>query len=122
MGFSKKSLHHRDEISGIHVHDDIANGSHGAQDLSARNAARQEDLNSRIRGDWPGSMTSSVPEASDPTLGNAMSRLPKPSDFIVGSKAARFGSSAEDDSDSSQGGAPQKPSKQKGVEPARKRA
>jgi hypothetical protein len=48
--------------------------------------------------------------------------MSKPSDFVVGSKAARFGSSAEDDSDSSQGGQPQKPSKQKGIEPARKRA
>jgi len=122
MGYRKSSLHHRDEVSGLHVHDDLTTGEHGAMDLSKRNQSRQDDLNAKNRGDWPGSMTSSVPEASDPTLGNAMSRLSKPSDFVVGSKSARFGSSVEDDANSAQGGPVQKPSKQKGIEPPKKRA
>lgn len=122
MGFSKKATHHRDEISGLHVHDDIQDGTHGAEDLARRNQSRQESFNSAVRGDWPSDMTSSNPEHTDPSLGNAFTRLPKPGDFVIGSKSDRFGSSAEDDTDSSQGGQPQKPTKQKGIEPAKKRA
>src|SRR5579859_105162 len=103
MGFSKKALHHREPISGLHVQDDVQPGTHGAEDLSARNAARQEDLNKRIRADWPQDMLHSSHDAAHVTYGNALSRMPKPSDFVVGSKADRFGSSAEDDADSSQG-------------------
>jgi len=121
MGFSKSKTHHRDEISGLHVHDDIQPGTHGAEDLSARNAARQADLNAAIKRDWPGSMTASIPEHQDPTLGNAFSRLAKPSDYIVGSKSERFGSSAEDDTSADAGGAAQKPAKQKGIEQPKKR-
>jgi hypothetical protein len=122
MGYKKSATHHRDEISGLHVHDDIQDGTHGAEDLAARNAARQADLNAAIKRDWPANQTASIPEHSDPTLGNAFSRLPKPSDYIVGSKAPRFGASAEDDTNpSTQGGQPQKPSKQKGIEEPKKR-
>ena len=119
MGFSK--THHRDETSGLHVHDDISSGTHGVEDLAARNAARQESINKAITSDWPLNMTSADDANIDhPAYGNASQRFPVPSDFIVGSKAARFGSSAEDDTDT-KGGAPQKPSKQKGIEPARNR-
>ena len=121
MGFSKKALHHRDETSGLHVHTDVPDGTHGAADLSARNAARQADLNAAIKRDWPGSMTATIAEHSDPTLGNAFSRLAKPSDVVSGSKADRFGSADENEADATRGGQPQKPSKQPGIEPARKR-
>jgi hypothetical protein len=121
MGYKKAATHHRDEISGLHVHDDLQDGTHGVEDLARRNQSRQDSLNAAIKSDWPKDMTSSKAESSDPALGNAFSRLPKPSDYVVGSKAASFGSSAEDDTDSSIGGAPQKPAKQKGIEPARKR-
>src|SRR5579872_5663679 len=116
MGYKKSGTHHRDEISGLHVHDDIQDGTHGAEDLARRNQSRQDSINDAIRADWPANQTASIPEHSDPTLGNAFSRIPKPSDYVVGSKADRFGSSAEDDSDSSQGGQPQKTAKVKGIE------
>jgi hypothetical protein len=121
MGYSKNT-HHRDEISGLHVHNDIQDGTHGAEDLSARNAARQADLNAAIKRDWPATMTATIAENADPTLGNAFSRLPKPSDVVVGSKAERYGSADENEADSTRGGPPQKPTKQKGIEPPSKRA
>lgn len=121
MSSTKSSTHHRDEISGLHVHDDIKDGTHGAEDLSARNAARQESINKAIRADWPANQTASIPEHSDPTLGSAFSRLPKPSDYIVGSKSERFGSSPEDDTSANAGGAAQKPSKQPGIQQPKKR-
>jgi len=122
MGFSKKSLHHREPISGLHVHDDITTGEHGAMDLAKRNQARQDDLNAKNRADWPANMTASIPEHTDPSFGNAFSRMPKPSDFVVGSKAPRFGASAEDDTNPAvQGGQPQKTAKVAGVERPKKR-
>ena len=121
MGYTKSKTHHRDEISGLHVHDDIQPGTHGAEDLARRNQARQDSINAATKADWPKDQTSSIPEHIDPTLGNAFSRLSKPSDYVVGSKAPRFGASAEDDTDSSLGGAPQKPAKQKGIEQPKKR-
>jgi len=105
----------------LHVQDDVADGSHGAMDLSKRNDARQADLNSRTKSDWPQDMLHSSHDIEHPTYGNAGTRVPRPSDYVVGSKSARFGSSAEDDSDSSQGGPVQKPAKQKGIEPPKKR-
>ncbi len=66
-------------------------------------------------------MTATFAEHIDPTLGNAFSRMPKPSDVVVGSKSERFGSSAEDDTDSSTRRAPQKTGKVKGVEQPKKR-
>ena len=87
MGFSKK-LHARDEVSGLHQHVDIQDGTHGAEDLAKRNQARQDDLNSRIKGDWPQDMTATLPE-SHPTLGNALTRTPKPTD--VGGSDSHYG-------------------------------
>jgi len=122
MGYKKSSTHHRDEISGLHVHDDVQDGTHGAEDLAARNAARQESINKAIKADWPENMTSaSDANVEHPAYGNAGSRLPRPSDFIVGSKADRFGSSAEDDTSADAGGAAQKPAKQKGIEQPKQR-
>jgi hypothetical protein len=122
MGFSKKSKTIvRDEVSGLHVHQDVPDGTHGAQDLAARNQSRQDSLNAAIKADWPQDMLHSSHDAAHATYGNALSRMPKPSDYVVGSKSDRFGSSAEADSDPTQGGQPQKPTKQKGIEPARKR-
>jgi hypothetical protein len=122
MGYKKAPTHHRDEISGLHVSDDIQPGTHGAEDLARRNQSRQDSINAATKADWPANMTSSNPEHSDPTLGNAFSRMSKPSDYVVGSKAPRFGASAEDDTDpSTQGGQPQKTPKAKGVEQPKKR-
>ena len=122
MGYKKSPLHHRDEISGLHVHDDIKDGTHGAEDLSKRNDARQADLNSRVKADWPANQLASIPEHSDPSFGNTFSRMPKPSDVVIGSKAPRYGASAEDDTNpSTQGGQPQKTPKAKGVEQPKKR-
>ena len=122
MGYKKAVTHHRDEVSGLHVHDDIQPGTHGAEDLARRNQSRQDSINAAIKGDWPKDMTTGDIKPEHPAYGNAGSRLPRPSDFVVGSKADRFGSSAEDDVNSSQGGAPQKPTKQPGVEQPKKRA
>jgi len=123
MGYSRnKALHHRDEISGLHVHDDIQPGTHGAEDLARRNQSRQDSINAATKADWPKDQLSSIPEHIDPTLGNAISRMSKPSDYVVGSKAPRFGASAEDDTNPSvQGGQPQKTAKVKGIEPPKKR-
>jgi hypothetical protein len=122
MGFKSGKTIHRDEISGIHVHQDVADGTHSVNELRARSDARQQAINDAAKADWPENMTSSVPEHSNPTLGNAFSRLSKPSDYVVGSKAPRFGASAEDDTDpSTQGGQPQKTAKVKGIEQPKKR-
>lgn len=122
MGFKSGKTIHRDEISGLYVQDDGAgNGTYSVNELQTRAEARQAALNAAIKSSWPSSMTSSVPEHTDPSLGNVFSRLPKPSDYVVGSKSERFGSAAEDDSNPNAGGAPQKPAKVAGIEPARKR-
>ena len=122
MGYKSGKTIQRNEISGIWEHNDVPDGEHSVSELRARSDARQEAINNSHRGDWPSDMTSSVPEPNDPTLGNAFSRMPKPVDYVVGSKADRFGGSLEDDSDSRQGGPVQKPSKAKGIEPPKKRA
>ena len=85
MGYKKAATHHRDEISGLHVHNDVPEGEHSVNELRARNDARQSGINEATKQDWPANMTSSNPEHSDPTLGNAFSRLPRPSDAVAGS-------------------------------------
>ena len=72
MGFSKKNLHQRDFISGLHQQVDISDGTHGAQDLSARNDARLADLNAAIKRDWPKDQISSIPEHTRPDLGRCL--------------------------------------------------
>jgi hypothetical protein len=122
MGYKKSATHYRDEISGLHVHQDIADGTHGAEDLARRNQSRQDSINAAIKKDWPKDMTSADDaNIEHPAYGNAASRFPRPSDYIVGSKAARFGSSAEDDTSADAGGAAQKPAKQKGIEQPKQR-
>ena len=122
MGFSKSKTHSRDEISGLHVQNDVPDGEHSVNELRARSDARQAGINAANRGDWPKDQTSSNPEHSDASLGNAFSRMPVPSDYVVGSKAPRFGASAEDDTNpSTQGGQPQKTAKVAGVQQPKKR-
>jgi len=125
MGYKKAATHHRDEISGLHVHDDAAlkNGEVSVNQLRALMDSRQAGINAAHKADWPKDMVSSNPEHTDPSLGNAFSRLPKPVDVVIGSKAPRYGASAEDDTNAAvQGGQPQKTAKQKGIEPPKKRA
>src|SRR5262245_38876548 len=88
MGYKK--LHSRDEISGLHVHQDIQPGSYGAEELAKRNQARLEDLNSRIQRDWPKDMTATDASADHETYGNAGSKLPRPSD-VSSHGGDRFG-------------------------------
>lgn len=121
MGYKKAATHHRDEISGLHVADDIQPGTHGAEDLARRNQSRQESINAAHKADWPENMLHSSHNIDHPTYGNAGTRVPRPSDYVVGSKSDRFGSAAENDSDPTQGGQPQKPSKQAGIEAPKKR-
>jgi len=92
MGYSKSKTHHRDEISGIHVHDDVANtnGEFSVNQLRSLMDSRQQGLNDAIKSDWPDTMTSTRADIEDPAYGNAGSRVPRPSD--VSSKGAdRFG-------------------------------
>jgi hypothetical protein len=120
MGY-KKTIQ-RNEISGAFEHNDIQSGEVSVNELRNRMDARQTAINEAHKKDWPANMTSSNPESTDPTLGNAFTRLPKPADYMVGSKSDRFGSSAEDDTNpSTQGGAPQKTAKVKGIEQPKKR-
>jgi hypothetical protein len=80
MGYKKAATHHRDEISGLHVHDDVQDGEHSVNELRARNDARQAGINDATKADWSDPNT-----VNSPTYGNAMSRMPKPSDAVVGS-------------------------------------
>jgi len=89
MGYSKK-LHTRDEISGLHVHQDVAPGEYGAQELAKRNEARREDLNKRIQSDWPSNQLATDASADHETYGNAGSKLPRPSD-VSSHGGDRFG-------------------------------
>jgi hypothetical protein len=54
MGY-KKATTHRDEISGLHVHDDTAlkNGDVSVNELRSRMDSRQQSLNDAIKADWP---------------------------------------------------------------------
>ena len=116
MGY-KKTIQ-RNEISGAFEHNDIESGEVSVNELRARSDARQAALNEAHKKDWSDPNT-----VNSPAYGNALSRLPKPSDYVVGSKAPRFGASAEDDTNpSTQGGQAQKPAKQKGIEPPKKRS
>lgn len=98
MGYTKKATHEREQISGHHVAVDVQDGSHGAEDLARRNAARQDEINAAHKADWPKDMTSSVPESQDPILAYTMTKLPRPTDYS--SKGAeRFGVSEPDNAD-----------------------
>jgi hypothetical protein len=81
MGYKKAATHHRDEISGLHVQDDVQDGTHGIEDLSRRNQSRQDSINDAIKADWPENMTATNASADHATYGNAGSRLPRPSDY-----------------------------------------
>jgi hypothetical protein len=85
-----KKLHSRDEISGLHVHQDVQPGSYGAEELAKRNQSRLEDLNARIKADWPSDMTSTDASADHETYGNAGSKLPRPTD-VSSHGADRYG-------------------------------
>lgn len=69
----------RESVSGHWQHIDAADGSHSVNELNNRMADRQQAINDAIKKDWPKDMLSTTPE-SHPTLGNALSQLPKPSD------------------------------------------
>ena len=119
MGFKSGKTHHRDEISGLHVHDDAAlkNGEVSVNQLRSLMDSRQAGINDAAKADWTAGST-----LDHPAYGNALSRLSKPSDAVVGSKAEHYGSADENEADAARGGAAQKPAKQKGIEPARKRS
>lgn len=82
----------RDPISGLHQHVDVQDGTHSVNQLLARNDSRQQAINDAIKADWPKDMTATTPE-SHPTLGNALSQLPKPSD-VGKSSVEHYGVSA----------------------------
>ena len=80
MGYKKSPTHHRDSISGLHVHDDVQDGTHSVDELRARNDARQSGLNDAIRADWPENMTATDANIEHPTYGNAAEKFPRPTD------------------------------------------
>jgi hypothetical protein len=91
MGYKKATIH-RDDISGLHVHDDggLKNGEVSVNELRARMDARQQAINDAHKADWPENMTATDADVDHPTCGNAGSRLARPSD--VSSKGGdRYG-------------------------------
>jgi hypothetical protein len=74
MGYKSKTIH-RDEISGLFVQDDIGAGTFSVDELNARAAARQQALNDGNKAEWDNLTVNS------PDYGNAMSRMPKPTDY-----------------------------------------
>lgn len=72
--------HKRERISGHHVPIDVQDGTYGSADLAKKNDARQDDNAKLQKADWPGSMTSSIPEKSDPVLAYAIEHLARPTD------------------------------------------
>jgi hypothetical protein len=85
MGFKKPIS--REKISGIWQANDIdTNSTVSVNQLRKRMNERQSNLNEQIQKDWknPNGMDS-------PSYGDAMSREPKPSDAVAGSKAKRYG-------------------------------
>ena len=80
MGFSKsKKLIQRDKISGFFNPVDLTDeAEYGAQDLAKRVADQQAALNEAIEADWD----KGYAESGNPALGNAMSREPRPSDYL----------------------------------------
>src|SRR5689334_17986903 len=83
MGFSKSKTHHRDEISGLHVHDDAAlkNGEVSVNQLRALMDSRQAGINEATRNDWPKDMTSTNADIEHATYGNAAEKFPRPTDY-----------------------------------------
>jgi hypothetical protein len=92
MGYKSGKTIHRDEISGLHVHDDggLKNSTVSVDQLQARSDARQQAINDAIKADWPKDQLSTSADIEHPTYGNVGSRSPRPSD--VSSKGDdRFG-------------------------------
>lgn|SRR5262249_6760252 len=78
MGYRKSNLIQRNPISGAHHHVDISDEREvSPQELSARSDARLNALKAAVDADSSknGVMKS---ESQHPALGDAMSRLPKP--------------------------------------------
>jgi len=87
MGYSSKKLVQRDEISGLHQHVDVPDGSHSVDELTKRAASRLEALAQAIAKD---SDPADETTLDHPANGDALSRAPKPSD--VSSKGGdRYG-------------------------------
>lgn len=119
MGY-KKTIE-REPISGLFQSNDITDsGTYSVNELKAKTAARQEALNNAHKADWPKDMLSSNPESTDKALGNAFSRLPKPSDAVVGSQCEHYGADTGT-APVAKGGEPQKNAKVAGVPTAKNR-
>jgi hypothetical protein len=88
MGFSKKTIK-RNEISGLFEVQDGAdkNGEVSVNQLRARMDARQAAINEAHTKDW----TDDPNSVNSPAYGDAMSRMPKPSDAVANSKAKHYG-------------------------------
>lgn len=112
---------HRDSISGLVVSDDITTqGTFSVDQLRAANDARQAGINKANTDAWPKDMLTSTPEVSDKNLGNAFSRLPRPSDAVAGSQCEFYGSDTGT-APVAKGGEPQKNAKVAGVPTAKNR-
>lgn len=83
MGYTSKSkTHERDIISGLHVHNDVANknGEFSVDQLNALMAARQSGINEATKADWPKDQLSTSADIDHPTYGNAGEKFPRPTD------------------------------------------
>ena len=77
VGLKSKPIH-RDEVRGLFHHPDIQSGAVSVNALRARMHARQAAINEAHKKDWSDPNT-----VNSPAYGNALTRLPKPSDYVV---------------------------------------
>jgi hypothetical protein len=80
MGFKSGKTIHRDAISGLHIHDDVQDGTHSVNELRSRMDSRQQSLNDAIKADWPADQLSTNADIEHPTYGNAGKQFPRPTD------------------------------------------
>ena len=108
MGY-KKTIQ-RNEISGTFEHNDVPDGEHSVNELRARSDARHQALSDAHKADWTAGST-----LDHPAYGNALSRLPRPSDAVAGS-LEHYGSGQT--APEKKGGATQKPAAKPGIQGA----
>jgi hypothetical protein len=87
MGYSKKETISRDPISGLFQQNDLESGEVSVNQLRARGEARQTALNEAHTKDW----TDDPNSVNSPAYGDAMSKMPKPSDAVANTKAKHYG-------------------------------
>jgi hypothetical protein len=86
MGYSKKETISRDSISGLFQQNDLESGEVSVNQLRARAGARKTALNEVHTKDW----TDDPNSVNSPAYGDAMSRMPKPTDYSSKGES-RFG-------------------------------